>query len=495
MLAAAGAIVGLTWCALIRPSGPPAQEEAEKTPAKPFSFDLVPRGYDDNGLARNPQWGLRCFRELEDPASCSWRFLEGGGHPLAQRPLCNYLPVDPDVSTFEATTWTITCSDSPINYTGHINWGEYYGGASTFEGALIWDEYSGGLPSGDYDYNFLLQLPEGETLGTETGLVGVEFDSREVEQFASEWWNDFRVQVHVFPNEVKDFVGKAEPAIVTGLLGLDAEHSSSRELRVELHPAYAMALRVPCRPPGTCTANTWEIALFARAYGNEGLCSHWKRPHVLRLPEGIYKFRLPWKCGAKKVEVDTGTRFCANKPGANVAIAYNEKQRERGVLVTIQIPPGGTVDGQMYLEWTDGIAGDQCQDRQVFFTESEEIPEPPDAGVEGRQKQESVKLRKRQHAHDPKEAAALKQKVQAACIIQVPIKKTNTLEERPAKIDGCKKWYVKPMSEERLMAVARMDGGVVVPSDIPTSTPEQKYCSENQSNSARTAQFCSTVAP
>ena len=32
---------------------------------------------------------------------------------------------------------------------------------------------------------------------------------------------------------------------VTGLLGIDAEHMDTNDLRLELHPAFALAIRVP----------------------------------------------------------------------------------------------------------------------------------------------------------------------------------------------------------------------------------------------------------
>jgi hypothetical protein len=52
-------------------------------------------------------------------------------------------------------------------------------------------------------------------------------------------------------------------AIVTGLMGLDCEHSCS----TELHPVWAMAVRVKSDPADV----VW--AIFVRNWGNEGFCS------------------------------------------------------------------------------------------------------------------------------------------------------------------------------------------------------------------------------
>jgi hypothetical protein len=352
--AATAAALGAS-CAGDHPAA--ARTEAESSRA-PRSFDLVPRGYDDNCLALNPQLGW-AYNEshdprARDPAACTWFFYEDK-RSRPDRPPCTSYPLDPDLGTDLSTDFEITCSDSPMSFAGHINWGKYYGHAATFEGWLTWEGFSGTWPN-DYDLNFNFSAFANKRLGEGLDSIAVELDSREVQNLASPWWRELLRKVHEDKLNVSKHVGVAY-AQVTGLLGIDAEHLSGREVDIELHPAFAMALQVACTED-FCTHGVEHWALLARERGNEGLCSHWERKHVLPLAGGAYVFRFPWRRGATGVSVvvhdkdgnDHSPVFCSSGQGEpSVAAAIDASNH--AALISISLPPNGIVDGDLYLQW------------------------------------------------------------------------------------------------------------------------------------------------
>ena len=352
--AAAAALLGASCAAEHAPAA-----RVEAAPAAPFrSFDLVPRGYDDNCLAFNPQlgWAYENSHDprTKDPMACTW-FFSQDDRSRFDRPPCTSYPLDPDLGTDLSTDFEITCSDSPLSFSGHLNWGKYYGYAVTFEGWLTWEGFSGTWPN-DYDLNFNLGAFANKRLGEGLDSLAVELDSREVQNLASPWWRELLRKVHKDKLEVSRHVGVSY-AQVTGLAGIDAEHISARELDFELHPAFAMALRIACTED-FCVRGVEHWALLARERGNQGLCSHWERKHVLPLTGGAYTFRLPWRRGATGVSVVVRDKdgnehapvFCSSGQGKpSVAAAIDAPHQ--AILISVSLPPDGIVDGELYLKW------------------------------------------------------------------------------------------------------------------------------------------------
>jgi hypothetical protein len=132
-------------------------------------------------------------------------------------------------------------------------------------------------------------------------------------------------------------------AIITGLMGFDCEHDCG----AELHPVYALAIRVKDDPAD----EVW--AIFVRNWGNEGYCG--TSQHLLPLTS--YTFRLPWRPGASAVNVVWGpnaTQFLtndSNATGPNVTYAVGG-----GVQVNFTLSPphedGTRINGQLHLQWT-----------------------------------------------------------------------------------------------------------------------------------------------
>ena len=491
VLAATAAALGAS-CAAEHPSA--AHNEAAST-RTPRSFDLVPRGYDDNCLALNPQlgWAYNNSHEprAKDPTACTWFFYEDKRSRI-DRPPCTSYPLDPDLGTDLSTAFEITCSDSPLSYSGHLNWGKYYGHAVTFEGWLSWEGFSGTWPN-DYDLNFNFSAYANKRLGEGLESIAVEIDSREVQNLASPWWRELLLKVHSDKLNVSDHVGVAY-AQVTGLLGIDAEHMSARDLDFELHPAFAMALRVACTQ-AFCTRGVEHWVLLARERGNEGLCSHWERKHVLPLAGGAHTFRFPWRRGASGVSLvvhdkngtDHSPVFCSSGQGEpSVAAAIDAPNQ--AALVSIWLPPNGIVDGDLYLQWQ----GPAEENRHAPARES--IPKRASPEIEN---PAIAQHHVEQLRQDPAEASAFDQQVelQGATCKPVSFKLATNASLSPKAEHIAGKPPDPPMKhvcrEVEAMKVAAAVGAANVPA--PKSIL-QAYCEKRADKSRAAARFCGSIA-
>ncbi len=472
----------------------------EDEPARLSRFDLVPRGYDANGFALNPQFGWdynrTCHKYVEkslrpqDTTDCSWHFWSAE-RVKEKRPACNTYPMDPDFSTDLSSTLALTCSDSPLSFMGHVNWGRYYGGAVTYEGWVEWEGFSGRWP-GDYDLNFVLTLNDKRSPGEGWNWITVEMDSRELKNVGSPWWRSLLRKVDEKKLDVADHVGVAR-AQVTGLFGIDAEHMSLRDPGLELHPAYAMALLVPCPPKEPkgpkdpmepeeprCAPEQERWALLARSSGNEGLCSHWDRKHVMHVLHGSHTFRITWRPGRTGVRVNRErTRFC-NDGNTKDPVVVAHDDAHRLLRVTVPLSEGGMIDGDLYLEWTG--------------TPKEEDRPPPAPRI---MRQDLEDPAAAQHTidavkADPREAAALKaeREKQRRCHEVTVVDQAAPIAPLPVP-KACE--LMAPMSEERRELV-----GLPLRAAAPPPNEEKDvidtYCEKRAGQSEAAAKFCAEHA-
>jgi len=458
----------------------------DDNPAKLSRFDLVPRGYDANGFALNPQFGWNYNRAChkypepslrpQDTSECSWHFWTPQ-RENEKRPSCNTYPMDPDFSTDLSSALALTCSDSPLSYMGHLNWGRFYGGAVTYEGWVEWEGFSGRWP-GDYDLNFVLTLKDDRSPGEGWNWITIEMDSRELQTVGTDWWKSLLGKVDQHKLAVHDHVGAAR-AQVTGLLGIDAEHMSLRDPGLELHPAYAMALLVPC-PEQECTKKQERWALLARTSGNQGLCSHWDRKHVMPVLHGGHTFRLTWRPGTTGVRVDLErTRFCGNGTTKEPVIVAHDDHHKL-LRVTVPLSEDEMVDGDLYLEWT-GTPTDQEAPPVVPRIMRRDLEDPAAA----QNKIDAVKA-------DPEEEAALE------VVAKERDKQTRCNEIRVVDLPtdiaplplpkSCE--LLAPMSEERRQLV-----GLPIRAAASQRPAEQKniidaYCEKRAGKSEAATKFC-----
>jgi hypothetical protein len=210
-----------------------------------FTFDVISSLPDDpNGLPFNPRWSWQQRPEnqgkIPETSTC---------HDFSMRPSTLGIPAMFKVPSFSDCTDQADPStvDLPIGinatvcnygtvpyvgdtFAGHVNWFPV-----TLEGRAGWGDHGA-----DDDYTFTFHNDEpGDPLSV-NGRSGlhIEFDSDEtIDHFTSKEWTAFHNAVDNNKDRAKQiFDGHV---ILTGMFGLDGEHS----LKAELHPVYAMAIR------------------------------------------------------------------------------------------------------------------------------------------------------------------------------------------------------------------------------------------------------------
>jgi hypothetical protein len=307
-----------------------------------------------NGIPWRPKW--------------RWQLTHAGVPDPRQE--CVFLLLSPNpiscttqhVGLDDATSCTLPGVSSKVNgISGHINWTP-----ATYDGELSWDGWSG--PWTDDDYNFRLRYLNNDVSGLTPpnlepsggGHSDLEFDSDET---VDHWGEDINDQTYFWPRfhaAVKQSDSAARSlidghyAIVTGLLGLDMSHSGSSEL----HPVYAMAIRIDSG------RNFEDWAMFVRNYGDEGWCSSslWTLP----LAANRYTFALPWQGTtlptplahpvptAHFLTTDTTGQAegpdLTYVPGQKVLVSFT-LPKINPVLIPFQTPPA--IWGVLRLNWVE----------------------------------------------------------------------------------------------------------------------------------------------
>jgi len=322
-------------------------------------FDLVWNNSDDSGFPLNPIWASQINDDtnIPDPNSCL-------GYPQNfSDPHCSTQSPSIDLPT----GWNkFICSFTGTAINGHVNWFPV-----TYLGQITWSDHSGN----DDDYNFDFGSPYGEadvpsnihktSLNLPEGSLGLEFDSDEtIDHFHTSWWNQFHDAVDSSDTLAQALVLPASPAnaVVTGLLGLDCEHTC----RTELHPLYNLAMEV--FDPSDHTGLGGEVwAIFLRNFGDEGYCS--SEDH--RLDLSTLSIRIPWKPGATGVTIlnkpdNSDNYFRANNNGIvgpNITWAVDQ-----GILVQFEIPSGlshAMAYGELHLNWSQSSGDKSAKSRVV----------------------------------------------------------------------------------------------------------------------------------
>ncbi len=334
-----------------------ANKACTRVPIKHQPLNLYWNGTDLNGIPLNPGWGWQLEHSYDDPSY--YPDLEWLAPLLQTR---NFYVLGYQVMKlgeerdFSKTTDQPTFKEYGGNYIPgpveipvpgvcgpHVNWKT----PVTYEGRVKWAGYD----SKDGDLNFYLFTDNGYGAvkkGSDHGGIKVEFDSGEtVAHFHTPWWAQRWRQspsplVPPMGYDFEEINNKA--AIVTGLWGFDCAH----ECASEIHPAWAMAIRVKEDDPND---DVW--AMFVRNWGNEGFCSD--RTFAVSYPsqgdQYVYKFLLPWRPGAVSVAVDPTTQFLQTGDVGMGVVPMPDK----GVLVEFTLPSADQqprINGELHLKWT-----------------------------------------------------------------------------------------------------------------------------------------------
>jgi hypothetical protein len=277
---------------------------------------------DENGVPLTPRWSVQegqgsaplCLPDPEDDDVCGG-FPKGGGVPQG-RPACNDMAVpEPPVGD---VAHGVVCNLGRgfRKFAGHLNYLP-----ATYAGLIYFENHA--WPDDDLDFEMLPLEPAGsgwrltraglttrrrmkDHLVTDAALesalrnkgldyvLHVEAKAEEtVASFTQAWWEEFRRlgDEGEEGKEKRKRMVSGRPAVVTGLLGLDAEHGAF----TEIHPAHALAIQTECGEADPTEAgafvDTW--AVFIRNSGNEGWCSQWDLPHYFDSPGGVFTLALP----------------------------------------------------------------------------------------------------------------------------------------------------------------------------------------------------------
>ncbi|KAF4343333.1 carbohydrate-binding module family 12 [Fusarium beomiforme] len=297
-------------------------------PADPF----VSAAFDTNHLLFNPRWG--------------WQ-TKSFSAPLNFDDCSSVEACTQQLPTKDYPDWSIpfVCHSNIVgrNGDGHLNWE-----VVTYKGVIHWEGHES--PTfGDDDYNFNLDTPP-TTNGFGSGATRKSPHQIHLEMKASEtidhfgntpYWKRFRDMVDAEDKDPADIGGKE--AISIGLIGLDRVHPPSGS---ELHPLYALAVHTQT----DLSDDRW--AIFARNFGNEGMCSsdmHYADFRLLTFelprPAGasptanpIVLFRDFWGNNLGTVDVFTG-------PGQATFVRFHLNPTPNNG------DEGDRVSGELHLRW------------------------------------------------------------------------------------------------------------------------------------------------
>lgn len=313
-------------------------------------FDVADGPKDANGFPFNASWGAQVpdINHLPNPlvdcrglgtdemSACSRNF-SGNNTPSFFSEVVHF---------FDSNACAV---GGPNGFNGHANFV-----VATYDGKLTFIDHKDWTDLGDNDYTFYLEPKapnERGGLTTANAKLGdfgegmeVEFNASDtIDHFHSAWWQDFHQLVDDDQLHASRLLPDRSYAIITGLLDLDC----GERCKSELHPIYAMAVRVKEFQVGNALDEVW--AIFVRNFGTEGGCGGHDKP--INLPG--YIFTLPWRTGATDVTVGELTSF---EPSGEQP-EYSKAQGE-SVQIALHFTPGRGrrfVDGALHLLWTGPV--------------------------------------------------------------------------------------------------------------------------------------------
>lgn len=302
-------------------------------------FDILPIHGFWNRMPINPIWGIQALKCGYDA-----RFWDGRCMPQTEtKDFCENEPGRRGNFTRHAIDRTNSFScitrparidfvDNPVMMIGPVEFEDH---------GLLDDDYSFNMfpvhgEFADYNPRVHFEQDEEETFEpiTRGRLPGVAF------------WNGFFNAVRDSDQKgrakIREKLGTAPLGVVVGVPGLDCWHDG----HVELHPAFAVALRVSLAP------ETW--AFYYRNFGKTGLCGSETRS--LRVPGHKVSLKLPFQAPPPGMSIQSvgvagdGVKWwMSGDEPRNVWWNAVAPVGGGGTVVTIQLPDPAVTQG--------GVAG------------------------------------------------------------------------------------------------------------------------------------------
>ena len=292
--------VGPAWfeATVVTPKKPIEYSHFDKGKSFDLTWELDKNSIDDNGLPLNPLWSAQVENPDAAPPDFSVSCASKGKLDI-NAATCTSQSVTYDNNTDTSLEHFGYCNTNQTVYDGHINWQ-----LTTYLGALYFRAFSGEWPYDD-DVNFGLETDgqNGQTAafeGPDTG-IGLEFkNSDTLANYNAVVWSNLETPpglISLGGSNPKVF-GQGEPAVVTGLMGVDGVHIGY----TELHPTFALAVEVAFDQASDGSQDqTW--AFFIRNAGNEGSCAHKEHYWPSSIGDSTYAIQLPWPSGAESVQI------------------------------------------------------------------------------------------------------------------------------------------------------------------------------------------------
>ncbi len=324
-------------------------------------FDVVwdeDDGYDGNLLPLNPVWTAQLgqvpggpavdpdFTQVCKPAFVTTDLIVGSEivpvytgniDQNALRASCTTQEPTLDPHGYSFFNAFGLCSPDPLS--GHLNWYNV-----TYQGTIYWESASGSWPN-DNDINLqLAPVNNGGVTTLNSGTLGLEFDSTEtINNYKEPYWQPGTIGTSMNGN----------PAVVTGIMGIDGVHGGW----TEIHPVLALAIWTDEKESGDGVDDTWVF--FLRNSGDEGGCGSgnqhsWQGLSPNFSGPGWYFLNLPWREHATDFHMtnfegwasQTGIKGPATIKGAG------------WVYIGFQLPDPGnaiaSVDGQFTVHYKLG---------------------------------------------------------------------------------------------------------------------------------------------
>jgi hypothetical protein len=328
--------------------------------------DLGIEATDDNGLPVNPRY---TWQRLTGTATPLWQLCglneKSGGMPEDNSDLCRSPPSwkNTNEGRCGAHLWNSGSID------GHLNFEPvtYIVEPRSIAGAHI------ALEGHDPDDDYTLDVVSGDgSLVTENrpDRIQMEIDSDEtIDHFASPWWSKFHDSVPDRGSPVSNDAANQKlanvAAIIIGLSGVDCEHGCIPEL----HPVYALALRLPDSTP---TKEHW--AYFARNWGSEGYCGTNQEllgvDHLtirIRRPGAIDFDLLSWAMDTTDSTASAQLGKPSGGGGAWLSVAL--PPADQHAIVSGEFTLAWHIDHSKIAQWIKPIVPPWVRDRAAWTTE------------------------------------------------------------------------------------------------------------------------------